>query len=102
MKSFEEARPTKPASDAPTSSGDVANVIWQHIEKRQLDHSESEDMKISIVVTGAPYIETHTTQERRRDDITYVRHLITTLGADPSHTQRVFRFPKQQANDLHL
>ena len=70
--------------------------------RKKTDHSESDDMTRSIVVTGATYIETHTKQERRRDDTTFARHLITTLGVNPSHIQRVFRFLKQQTNDLHL
>ena len=60
-----KSRPT-PIHTIPSSTGEIANALWTHIERKQHEHSDA---------------------------------LVSELGIDPAHIQRVFRFPKQQQND---
>ena len=56
-------------------------------------------MKRIIVVTGAPYEETHNPSDRRRYDMTFAKELVNKLGIDPATMQRVFRFRKRPTTD---
>ena len=92
------SRPT-PIHTLPPSTGEIANALWTHIERKQHEHSDADDDKRSLVVTGAPYNDSLRRIERNRNDTTFARQLVSELGIDPAHIQRVFRFPKQQQND---
>ena len=70
-----------------------------HIERKQHEHSDADDDKRSVVATGAPYNDSLRRIERNRNDTAFARQLVSELGIDPAHIQRVFRFPKQQQND---
>ena len=93
-----KSRPT-PIHTIPSSTGEIANALWTHIERKQHEHSDADDDKRSVVVTGAPYNDSLRRIERNRNDTTFARQLVSELGIDPVHIQRVFRFPKQQQND---
>ena len=96
-RSIEESRPkVQPDTSA---SGEIALALWEHIEKRQNDKTDSDDMKRTIVVTGAPYDDSHNPAKRRRDDTTFAKELVTKLGIDSSTIQRVFRFRKRPTAD---
>ncbi len=36
----------------------IANAVWHHIERKQIERSDGDDMQCTIVVTGAPYNDT--------------------------------------------
>ena len=43
-----------------TAKADViANAVWHHIERKQTERSDADDMKRTIVVTGAPPTTIH-------------------------------------------
>ena len=60
---------------------------------------DADDMKRTIVVTGAPYNDTRRQINRHRDDTTFARDLVHKLGVDPGKIQRVFRFRKREDSD---
>ena len=83
-----------------TAKADViANAVWHHIERKQTERSDADDMKRTIVVTGAPYDDTRRQVDRHRDDTAFARDLVYELGVDPAKIQRVFRFRKREDND---
>ena len=88
-----KSRPT-PIHTIPSSTGEIANALWTHIERKQHEYSDADDDKRSVVVTGAPYNDSLRRIERNRNDTTFARQLVSELGIDPAHIQRVFRFPE--------
>ena len=83
-----------------TAKADViANPVWHHIERKQTERSHADDMKRTIVVTGAPYDDTRRQIDRHRDDTAFARDLVHQLGVDPGKIQRVFRFRKREDSD---
>ena len=99
VRSIEEIRPKEQPKPDASASGEIASALWEHIEKRQTEKNDTDDMKRTIVVTGAPYEETHNPSDRRRDDTTFAKELVNKLGIDPSTIQRVFRFRKRPTTD---
>ena len=94
-RSIEESRPKEQPKPNSSDTGEIASALWEHIEKRQNDKTDSDDMKRTIVVTGAPYDDSHNPADRRRDDTAFAKELVTKLGIDSSTIQRVFPFPQK-------
>ena len=98
-RSIEESRPKEQPKPNSSDTDEIASALWGHIEKRQNDKTDSDDMKRTIVVTGAPYDDSHNPADRRRDDTAFAKELVTKLGIDSSTIQRVFRFRKRPTAD---
>ena len=98
-KETRQTTTSTPIHTIPSSTGEIAKALWTHIERKQHEHSDADDDKRSVVVTGAPYNDTLRRIDRNRNDTTFARELVGELGIDPAHIQRVFRFPKHKHND---
>ena len=98
-RSIEQTRPQEQHKPDASATGEIASALWHHIEKRQTQQNNTDDMKRTIVVTGAPYDETTNQHDRRRVDITFAKELVVKLGIDPGTIQRVFHFRKRQNTD---
>ena len=83
-RSIEDTRP-KVQPDA-SASGKIVSELWEH--NRQNEKTDTDDMKCTIVVTGARYDEAHNPAARRRDDTTFAKELVNKLGIDSATIQR--------------
>ena len=63
----------------PSSTGEIAKALWTHIERKQHEHSDADDDKRSVVVTGAHYNDTLPRIDRNRNHTTFARQLISEL-----------------------
>ena len=64
-RSIEQTRPQEQHKPDASATGEIASALWHHIEKRQTEQNNTDDMKRTIVVTGAPYDETTNQHDRR-------------------------------------
>ena len=77
-RSIEQTRPQEQHKPDASATGEIASALWHHIEKRQTEQNNTDDMKRTIVVTGAPYDETTNQHDRRRVDTTFAKELDST------------------------
>ena len=65
-RSIEQTLPQEQHKPDASATGEIASALWHYIEKRQTEQNNTDDMKRTIVVTGAPYDETTNQHDRRR------------------------------------
>ena len=89
-KETQQTTKSTPIHTIPSSTGEIAKALWTHIERKQHEHSDTDDDKRSVVDTGAPYNDTLRRIDRNRNDTTFAHQLIAELGIDPAHNSACF------------